>query len=243
MGTLYLVSTPIGNLDDFSKRACFILSTVSIILCEDTRRTGIFLTELKNRGLLSKDRKHTLISYYNQIEQQRIPQIIDNLTNDISIALISDCGTPLISDPGYRIVTEARKRNIPVIAIPGASAVLTALVSSGLPANQFTFLGFVPEKSGKQMLLFSAIQSIHEMSDKNLSPTYIFYCAPHKLKTAFSSLLKIFGDIPIIVARELTKIHEEIWSGSVNDAIKYFETPKGEFVVLFHLDTQSHLTD
>jgi 16S rRNA (cytidine1402-2'-O)-methyltransferase len=235
MGTLYLVSTPIGNLDDVSLRACKTFSTVDIILCEDTRRTGIFLAELKKRSLIPENTKPQLISYYDQIEQQRIPEVIEYLSGNKTIALISDAGTPLVSDPGFRLVEAARKREIPVISIPGASALLTALVSSGLPTNQFTFLGFIPEKKGKQIALLTSLKTFHTQTNQELQPTYVFYCAPHKLQTAFDSLFELFGDIQIVVSRELTKIHEDYFKGTVTEAKLKFTEPKGEFVVLFSL--------
>jgi 16S rRNA (cytidine1402-2'-O)-methyltransferase len=235
MGILFLVSTPIGNLGDITFRAIKVLTEANSVLCEDTRRTGIYFEELRKRGLVKKDWHPRLISYYDQIEDTRIPEIIERLLNDERIVLISDAGTPLVSDPGYRLVLEAKKKNIPVTAIPGASAALTALVSSGLPVNQFTFIGYLPEKQGKRNELLASIKTYHRTSSDNLNPTYILYSAPHKLQSAFESLFTVFGDIPIVVARELTKIHEETWTGSVQEAMVTFNVPKGEFVILFHL--------
>ena len=235
MGTLFLVSTPIGNLGDITLRAIEVLKNADCILCEDTRRTGIFLGELRKQGLLPIDRHPRLVSFYDQVEDNRIPEIIERLTHDEQVALISDAGTPLLSDPGFRLVSAAKKKNVTVTAIPGATAALTALISSGLPTNQFTFVGYLPEKQGKRNELLLSIKTSNRITGDTLSPTYIIYSAPHKLLSALGSIQTIFGNIEIVIARELTKIHEEIWVGSVSDASSYFNNPKGEFVILFHV--------
>lgn len=234
MGNLFLVSTPIGNLEDISIRALKTIFSVDILLCEDTRRGGLLVEELKKRyAEIIRNVNHTprLISYYDQIEFQKIPEIIEYLKNDQNIALISDAGTPLISDPGFKLVFEARKRNIGIISIPGPSAVLSALISSGLPPNQFTFLGYFSDSQKKRIDILKALLD----SNKILSSTYIFYSAPHKLNQTLADIKNTLGDIHITIARELTKIHEEIWSGTVSEALNHFSTPLGEFVLLFHL--------
>jgi 16S rRNA (cytidine1402-2'-O)-methyltransferase len=235
MGTLFLVSTPIGNLGDITLRAIDVLKNADCILCEDTRRTGIFFEELRKRGLFQTDWHPKLLSFYDQVEDSKIPEIIERLMQDERVALVSDAGTPLISDPGFRLVSAARKKNITVTAIPGASAALTALISSGLPTHQFSFIGYLPEKQGKRNDLLITIKTSIQTTHDAFHPTYIFYSAPHKIHSALDSLMTVFGDIEIVVARELTKIHEEIWSGTVREASEYFRTPKGEFVVLFRL--------
>jgi len=237
MGILFLVSTPIGNLRDITLRAIDVLTNVDYILCEDTRRSGIFFEKLRSQGF-AKDTWHpTLVSYYDEVEQVKIPEIIERLIEGRDIALISDAGTPLLSDPGYRLVISAKKKNIQVIAVPGASAVLTALVSSGLPSNQFTFLGYLPEKKGKRVELLTSIKIMDEGLKARITPTYILYSAPHKLQSAFESIGMVFGDIEIVVSRELTKIYEDIWSGKIHDAIERYKEPKGEFVILFNPTT------
>jgi 16S rRNA (cytidine1402-2'-O)-methyltransferase len=235
MGILFLVSTPIGNLGDISLRAIDVLASVQCILCEDTRRTGIFFEELRKKNLIKSTWHPLLLSYYDEIENSRIPEIIEKLQNDETIALISDAGTPLISDPGFRLVSAARKKNIQVIAVPGASAALTALISSGLSAHQFLFIGYLPEKQGKRNEILEAIQTSSMSTKSILNPTYIIYSAPHKLHSAFQSMTAVFGNIDVVVARELTKIHEEVWTGVLSDAMEKFKEPKGEFVVLFTL--------
>jgi 16S rRNA (cytidine1402-2'-O)-methyltransferase len=217
MGNLYVVSTPIGNLEDITLRAIKTLESVDIVLCEDTRRTGLLLKRHKK-----------LVSYYDEIEDKRIPEVIDWLENGKNIALVSDSGTPLISDPGFRLVRECIKRGIKVESIPGPSAALAALTSSGLPPDKFIFLGYPPEKQSARIKLFQGIPAYAGM-------TTIFYCAPHKFLSTINDLRSVLGDIDIVIARELTKVHEEIWRGSITNAQNYFKTPRGEFVLLFNI--------
>jgi 16S rRNA (cytidine1402-2'-O)-methyltransferase len=256
MGILYLVSTPIGNLEDITFRAVKTLLTADIVLCEDTRRSGMLLNEIRNRyasvilanesasgtsnvptafdggeSRISRDYSPQLISFYDQVEDQRIPEVIEYLKQDKSVALISDAGTPLVSDPGFKLVQAAIKRNIPVVSIPGPSAILAALTSSGLPPDKFMFLGYLPEKPVKRMELFNDLSK----SDAIIQATYIFFCAPHKLLQTLADLQSCLGDIRISLARELTKVHEEVWNGTISEAMMLFSDPKGEFVLLFHL--------
>lgn len=240
MGILYLVSTPIGNLSDISLRAIQTLFSVDVIASEDTRRTGALLSELAKRyasipevasHLGSVKPKAKLIRYDDRAEQVTTPEIIDILKQGTSVALVSDAGTPLISDPGYILVREARKHGVTIVSIPGASAVLTALTASGLPANTFTYLGYPPEKETKRKKLFETLRTVTSL----LESTYVFYCAPHKLASTFRDLKNTLGDIDIVVARELTKVHEEYWQGTVSQAEQHFSNPKGEFVLLITL--------
>lgn len=226
IGKLYIVATPIGNLKDVTLRAIEVLKDVDFIACEDTRKTGILLKEF---GI---GRKEMLISYYDQTEEVRIPNILNLLLNGKNVALVSDSGTPLISDPGFRLVREMKKQNIEVISIPGPSAFVSALVSSGLPTDKFTFLGFLPKKEGNRVRILENIKK----SNTELEATIIFYEAPHRLVKTLQSLEKVFGNIEITLARELTKIHEEVYSISISEAVdKYSKVnPKGEFVVLFN---------
>lgn len=210
MGTLYIVATPIGNREDLSPRAKRILESVSVVLCEDTRRTGILI---KNR----------LLSYYDENEDKRIPEVLEILKSG-DVALVSDAGTPLVSDPGYRLVRECIKRNIKVESIPGPAAFLTALTSSGLPLNKFTFYGYAPEKQSARLNLF-----------KTLKGTCIFYCAPHKLIQTLRDMQEALGDVEIVIAKELTKVHEELWRGNISDALKHFVKPQGEIVLLLNI--------
>lgn len=229
MGTLYIVATPIGNLEDISIRAIKTLFSVDVIACEDTRRTGMLMVELRNRyaSLISQGKeKPALQSYYESIEDSQTPEIINMLENGMNMALVSDAGTPLINDPGFVLIHEARKRNIPVISIPGASALLTALTSSGLPANTFMYMGYPPEKQFHRLKLFS---------DLPKNTTLIFYAAPHKLLEDLEDLKQVAGDIEITICRELTKIHEETWSGKISEALLRYADPKGEIVLLVRI--------
>lgn len=231
MGNLYIVATPIGNLQDITLRALKTLEEVDYIACEDTRVTSILIKkyfEASPKAILDK-----LFSYYEKIEEKKIPQIINLLLNGKNVALVSDAGTPLISDPGFKLVRECQKNDINVISVPGASAVVSALASSGLPSDKFTFLGFLPQKPGHRI---SMLENLLE-SQKFISSTVIFYESPFKILTTLKDILKVFGNIEICIARELTKIHEEVEKKTVEDFIRIFseKKPKGELTVLFNL--------
>lgn len=233
MGTLYIVSTPIGNLEDITIRAIKTLFSVDIIACEDTRRTGILLKELQSRftPVLHSTKVHhpSLLRLDDYTENKTASEIINALQNGKHVALVSDSGTPLISDPGYKLVSECIKRGIKVVSIPGPTAAIAALTSSGLPTNRFLFLGYPPEKQSSRENLFQSLPK---------NTTIIFYCAPHKLRQTLEDFKKVTGDIPIIICRELTKIHEEIWRGNLSSAFGRFNKPVGEFVILLQLQYQ-----
>ena len=229
MGTLFLVSTPIGNLKDITIRAIEVLQMVDSIACEDTRRTAILLRSIQKDTVLQAK----LISYYEENEDKRIPEIITALKNGLSLALVSDAGTPTISDPGFRLVRECVKEGIKVEPIPGPSAVIAALSASGLPTDRFLFLGYLPRKKGNRKKILKLTQK----ATGELSATVVFYEAPHRLVETLTYVMEIFGDIEIVLARELTKIHEEIKRGIISLVIERFRktAPKGEFVILFHV--------
>jgi 16S rRNA (cytidine1402-2'-O)-methyltransferase len=240
MGILYIVATPIGNLQDITIRAIKTLTSVHYIACEDTRTTGILLNEMKK--ILGKNyhdidetgREPRLLSYYEQIELRRIPEIISILLNGGDVALVSDSGTPTISDPGYKLVREAIHHGIKVESIPGPSAVVSSLVASGLPTDKFLFLGFLPKKQGhRKKLLQNTIES-----SKLVPATIIFYEAPHRIAGILTELMELIGDREVVLARELTKIHEEYIRGQISTVLSSFEkkAPRGEFVVLFSLN-------
>jgi 16S rRNA (cytidine1402-2'-O)-methyltransferase len=235
MGMLYIVATPIGNLQDITIRALKTLFSVDIIACEDTRRTGLLLENLLKEFSYEDKQKPRLLSYYEQNELQRIPEIITLLQNGKNIALISDAGTPAISDPGFKLIRECIKNELPVTSIPGSSSVITALVLSGLPTDKFLFMGYPPRKEGHRKKFFEDIK----LSLTSISSTVILFEAPHKLIRTLGELEQIFGDIFIVLCRELTKVHEEIRREKISDALTYFKKkePKGEFVVLFHLES------
>lgn len=215
-GILYLVATPIGNLDDITLRAINTLKEVDFIAAEDTRHSLKLLNHLN----ISKP----LISYHRHNENIKSDLLIDKLLDNKNIALITDAGTPIISDPGEEIVKIALEKNIKVVPIPGACALITALISSGLNASSFSFLGFLPlnKKNRKQKL--EEIQ--------NSKNTVILYEAPHKLISTLQDLNKILENRKIVLAKELTKIHESFISGTANELLQKIENPKGEFVIV-----------
>jgi len=235
MGTLFIVATPIGNLEDITIRAIKTLFSVDYIACEDTRRTGVLLGQLNK--LTGSDPETyriqlfsapKLISFYDEIEEQRTPEITDFLLSGENVALVSDAGTPLISDPGYKLVKACIEKGIKIVPIPGPSALITALTVSGLPPDKFMFLGYLPEKSTRRIKLLNALRA--NFSTPPL--TCIIYCSPHKLQHTLADIKTVLGNIEIVIARELTKIHEEIWRGKISEAISYYKNPKGEFVLL-----------
>jgi 16S rRNA (cytidine1402-2'-O)-methyltransferase len=235
MGTLYLVPTPIGNLADITLRSLRTLFDVEVIACEDTRRTGLLLEKLLTEFAPNPEdkRKPKLISYYDQVELQRMPEIINLLKSGKDVALVSDAGTPAVSDPGFKLVRECIKEGLQVTSLPGASSVLTALTISGLPTDKFLFVGYPPHKPGHRIDFFKNIKT----SLETINSTVIFFEAPHKLLTTLTDLQSIFEDIDIVVARELTKMYEEVRREKISESLKHFQKipPKGEFVILFHL--------
>lgn len=233
MGILYIVSTPIGNLGDITLRAIQVLNEVDVIACEDTRKTGLLLQQV--RPVIGTDltrKRPQLLSYYEQNELQRIPQIIAILKEGKNVALVSNAGTPTISDPGFKLVREAIHQGIPVVSIPGPSAALAALTASGLPTDKFLFLGYLPKKQGHRRKLLEDLTLLQH----SIKVTVIFFEAPHRVLKTLGEMQEIFGDIEIVICRELTKIHEEIRREKISTAIAHFEQvkPKGELTLLFH---------
>lgn len=221
-GTLYLVATPIGNLDDITLRAIKILKEVDFIAAEDTRHSLKLLNHLN----ISKP----LISYHRHNEDIKSDLLIDKLLDNKNIALITDAGTPVISDPGEEIVKIAIEQNIKVVPIPGACALITALIASGLDSTEFSFIGFLPlnKKNRKEKL--------EEI--KKATNTTILYEAPHKLLSTLQDLNKILDDRKIVLAKELTKIHENFISGTATELLEKLDNPKGEFVILIEKNTK-----
>lgn len=216
-GTLYLVATPIGNLEDITYRAVKILNGVNLIAAEDTRKTKFLLDHYN----IHKE----LVSYFAFNEAKRTPELINKLKEGQSIAIVSDAGTPGISDPAYRLVKAAIKENINIIPIPGASAFISALVASGLPTESFVFEGFLPHKKGRKTKLEMLSQETR---------TIILYESPHRILKTLNELQNSFGDRYIVVARELTKKFEEIFRGFISAATAHFSSKsiKGEFVLV-----------
>lgn len=215
-GTLYLVATPIGNLEDITIRALNVLKNVDLIAAEDTRHT----LGLLNHFEISKP----LISYYKQTEKSKSEVLIPKLLEGKNIAVVSDAGTPGISDPGEEIVKQAIKNDIKVVPIPGACAFVNALIASGMPTNEFEFIGFLSANKKERK------DKLEEV--KYDTRTLVFYEAPHKLQATLETMLEILGDREVVLARELTKIHEEYIRGKLSTVLEQIVDIKGEFVII-----------
>ena len=220
-GTLYIVSTPIGNLADITFRAVETLKSVTFIAAEDTRRTRKLLNHF--------DIKTKLISYYEHNRFARIPQILKYLESGKDVAVVTDAGTPGVSDPAYKLIRSVIQVDVKVEPIPGPSAFLTALVASGLPTDRFLFVGFLPPKKGRRKKL-SDLAS-HEA-------TLILYENPKRVVKTLSDIATFLGDRPAVVCRELTKVHEEIIRGTISELLSYFSrnSPRGECVIMIGKD-------
>ena len=218
-GTLYVVATPIGNLEDITARARRILSEVDIIACEDTRHT---------RKLLSRYEIHTdVVSYHRHNEAARCPQIIQRLRTGDDVALVSDAGAPCISDPGHVLVAAAVAAGIEVRAVPGPSALTAALTVAGLPVTPFTFFGFVPTRAAERRALLTSLRQVEH--------TLVFYESPRRLGKFLADCAAVLGSRQVVVCKELTKIHETCLRGAlaeVLERVREMGTPKGEYVVL-----------
>ena len=215
-GKLYLVATPIGNLEDITLRGIKILKEVDLIAAEDTRHTLKLLNHLEIRK--------PLISYYKQTEKIKSEILIDKLIEGKNIALVSDAGTPEISDPGSEIIKKAIENNIQIIPVPGACAAINALIASGLDTREFHFVGFLPVNKKEKK------EKLEKL--KKINSTLIFYEAPHKLMNTLENIKEILGDRYIVLARELTKIHEEFIRGKISEILKKYNDVKGEFVII-----------
>jgi 16S rRNA (cytidine1402-2'-O)-methyltransferase len=221
---LYIVATPIGNLEDITLRALRILREVDLIACEDTRRTRKLLAHYQ----ISKP----MVSYHEHNERDRTTELIEKLERGLNIALVSDAGTPLISDPGFHLVREAIDKQIPVIPIPGPSAAITAMSAAGLSSREFTFIGFLPSRSSARRARLKALSS--------MGTTMILYEAPHRIQQTIKDALEILGDRECVLAREITKLHEEFVRGRLSD-MKVRDSVRGEVVLLISPSLQSQV--
>jgi len=228
MATLYLVATPIGNLHDISFRALDILFKANIILAEDTRKTNRLLNFYSTR--INKSLSGQLVSFYEENEDEKIPLIINWLKEGKDVALVSNAGTPLISDPGYKLVRRCIKEEIKVVSIPGPCALINALVISGFPVERFLFLGFLPKKKGKRKTLFETLKKIPKTTIVGLE-------SPFRIKKTLFDLREVFGNMEIVIARELTKKYEEVKREKINELLLGWENKKirGELVILFRV--------
>ena len=215
MGALVIVATPIGNLSDISPRALEALRSADLIACEDTRQT---LKLLNHFGI-----QKPLVSYHDFNEEKKSAELGEKIRNGSTIALVSDAGTPGISDPGYRLVRYCREHELTVFSIPGPNAAVTALAASGLPSDEFFFLGFLPPKKTARREKIESLRSI--------TPTLIFYEAPHRIEGTLGDLLEILGNREVCVAREITKLHEEFQFGRLSE-IQGKVKAIGEFVIV-----------
>jgi len=215
MSILYVVATPIGNLEDISLRALRTLREVKLIAAEDTRRT--------RRLLVTYDIRTPMTSYHERNKRSKLGYILGCL-EDGDVALVSNAGMPSISDPGYELIVEANQRSIPVVPIPGPSVVITALVVSGLPTDRFIYLGFLPHRAGSRRRFLESV------ADE--PATMVILETPHRLLAALNDVLLILGDRKVAVCRELTKIHEEVFRGTISQAIEHFTEPRGEFTLV-----------
>ncbi len=215
-GVLYVVATPIGNLEDISARALRVLGEVDLIAAEDTRTTRKLLTRHELRV--------PMVSLFDANVRRRIPQLLAELDEGKSIALVSEAGTPLISDPGAQLVRSAAEAGHTVTPIPGPTAIAALLSVAGLPADKFTFLGFLPRRAGQRRRMIEAIS-------EQAWPT-VLYESPHRIIATLEALLEVLGDRDVVIGREMTKLHEEIFRGTVSEAIAHFEKPRGEFTIV-----------
>jgi 16S rRNA (cytidine1402-2'-O)-methyltransferase len=217
-GTLFIVATPIGNLEDITLRAIRILKETDLIACEDTRQTQKLLNHY---GIRKR-----LVSYHLHNELTRAPELIIELEQSASVALVSDAGTPVISDPGHRLVSLCLRHHVAVVPIPGPCAFVSALAASGLPSDEFRFIGFLPSRSSARRKALE--QLMHE------THTLVFYEAPHRVAETLSDALDILGLRPAVLAREVTKIHEEFLRGTLAELLAQtsVKPPKGEITLL-----------
>lgn len=223
-GVLFIVPTPIGNLEDMTFRGIRVLKESTLIAAEDTRHT--------KKLLMHYNINTPTISYFEHNRFTRIPQIVDHLMSGKNIAVVTDAGTPGISDPAYKLIRATIENHIKVESIPGASASVTALSASGLPTDRFLFEGFLPHRKGRR-------KKLERLA--NLEATIIFYESPMRLIRTLNDILEFIGDRPAVIGRELTKVHEEYQRGKVSELINYFKEnkPRGEFVVMIGKDDKN----
>ena len=224
MPALYVIATPIGNLEDISLRALRLLREVKLIAAEDTRTTRRLLT--------AYDIKTPLTSYHEHSNRAKLDYLLDYLKTE-DLALVSEAGMPGLSDPGYELIVSAIERGISVVPVPGASAVITALVVSGLPTDQFVYVGFLPRRKGQRQRLLNSIAEERR--------TIVAFETRHRLTEVLNEIEEILGDRRLCVCRELTKVHEEIFWGRVSQAREHFAEPRGEFSLVIEGKTRAWL--
>ncbi len=216
---LYIIPTPIGNLGDITLRSLQVLKEADGIICEDTRRTNLLLSHFDIHKRL------TVLNDYNEFET--FPKIIERLRAGENLCLVSDAGTPLISDPGYKLVRECLAQQVQIDSLPGPSSVITALTLSGLPPDRFSFVGYPPEKSGRRLTWLKDL--------KKMDGTVIMFVSPHKILKNLAEMKEVFGDIEVVLAHELTKIHQSVDKKIISEHLLALKNPKGEYILLFNL--------
>ena len=227
MSTLYIVATPIGNLDDLTLRAVRVLREVPVLVAEDTRVTRRILEHI--------DAKPRVVSFHRRSSARDVARVVAHLSES-DVALVSDAGTPGVNDPGQAIVAAAIERGHIVVPLPGASSIMAALSVSGFYADQYVSYGFLPAGSGKRRRL------LVQIADQPMAA--VLFETPHRLHNALADMATAFGDRGLVVCREMTKLHEEIWRGTANEALEYFSSPRGEFVIVVApLDRTEHGTN
>lgn len=213
---LYIVSTPIGNLEDITLRALRLLAEVDLVASEDTRKARLLLNR---HGV-----KNAITSYHEQNKRSKLPQLLNLLSEGKDIALISEAGTPGLNDPGYELIAACIQEGIPVTPVPGPSAVITALVISGLPTSRFVYVGYLPRRPGERKRYLQSL-----LAEPG---TVICLEAPHRIAAALADMLEVLGDRRLAVCRELTKLHEEVFRGTISKALAHFQSPRGEFTLV-----------
>lgn len=228
---LYIVPTPIGNLKDITLHALEILKDCDEIICEDSRRTALLIA---HHQITSSDGSKKPMIVLNDFNEYRsVEFILNKLREGKNLALVSDAGTPLVSDPGYKIVRAAIEQGLEVNSLPGPTSITTALTLSALPPDKFMFVGYLPEKEGRRKNQYQQISEINKL----IPATFIIFVAPHKLEKTLSELKSELNDPNIALCRELTKIHQEIKRGKVSEIMENLRNPRGEYILLLNLNS------
>lgn len=230
---LYIVPTPIGNLKDITLRALEVLQSVDEIICEDSRRTSLLLTHYQITSADGSKKPLIVLNDFNEFKSEGF--ILSKLREGKNLAMVSDAGTPLVSDPGFKIVRAVIEQGLEIDSLPGASSVITALTLSALPPDKFMFVGYLPEKEGRRKTQYQNLKDINDL----IPTTFILFVAPHKLIKTLSEIKENLGDPRLVLAKELTKIHQEVKSKTASEFLEEYKkrVPKGEFILLLNFSS------